>query len=138
MPGRDGTGPTGAGPMTGRCKGFCSGSMYRRSGFGHGFGRGYFYGMTSDTKEQAAKYLPDLMEYLEHNEDINKWKDIKPLATVKQENSVCALFTGKYENTPVTLRWFYEFEMPKFRMDYGFSDNGVRDDECMRRYDIGK
>ncbi|NLY98788.1 MAG: hypothetical protein GX082_15470, partial [Clostridiaceae bacterium] len=66
-----------------------------------------------DTKEQAAKYLPDLMEYLEHNEDINKWKDIKPLATVKQENSVCALFTGKYENTPVTLRWFYEFEMPK-------------------------
>ncbi|MGI6562746.1 MAG: DUF5320 domain-containing protein [Clostridia bacterium] len=75
MPGRDGTGPTGAGPMTGRCKGFCSGSMYRRSGFGHGFGRGYFYGMTSDTsckemlrvqKERLQNRLNRVNEQLEN------------------------------------------------------------------------
>lgn len=93
------------------------------------------YRFKEDTSEQAKKYLPDLLEYLRDNEDIDKWHDIKPLAVVKQENAMCALFSGIYENTPVTLRWFYEFEMPKFRMDYGTLDNGIQDDECGRRYD---
>ncbi|MCD6381362.1 MAG: DUF5320 domain-containing protein [Candidatus Aenigmarchaeota archaeon] len=46
MPWRDGTGPLGLGPMTGRRAGYCAGysiSRYmnpwpRRFGFGHGFG----------------------------------------------------------------------------------------------------
>jgi hypothetical protein len=44
MPGGDRTGPAGAGPMTGRGLGYCSGSAapgyaYGRGGFGGGFGR---------------------------------------------------------------------------------------------------
>ena len=38
MPNRDGTGPMGQGPMTGRGLGPCGGGMHR--GFGRGFGRG--------------------------------------------------------------------------------------------------
>ena len=54
MPGFDGTGPRGMGPMTGGGRGFCSpwsiGRMYgfgRGYGFrrGYGFGRGYRFGM---------------------------------------------------------------------------------------------
>ena len=43
MPRGDRTGPVGAGPMTGRAAGFCSG--YSRPGFANpGFGRGYGMG----------------------------------------------------------------------------------------------
>ncbi len=58
MPGFDGTGPQGMGPMTGGARGFCNpNSAYRpvygggfgmgrgfRGGFGGGFGRGRGYG----------------------------------------------------------------------------------------------
>lgn len=39
MPGGDRTGPAGAGPMTGRGMGFCTGST--NAGFGRGCGRGF-------------------------------------------------------------------------------------------------
>ncbi len=43
MPGRDGTGPMGAGAMTGRGLGVCTGvnDPGYGAGFGRGFGRGY-------------------------------------------------------------------------------------------------
>ncbi len=50
MPGRDASGPLGAGPRTGRglglCQGYNTGSWGRRRGcgFGHGFGRGFGFG----------------------------------------------------------------------------------------------
>lgn len=43
MPGGDGTGPVGRGPMTGRALGYCAGydiPGYTNHGFGRGFGRG--------------------------------------------------------------------------------------------------
>ena len=40
MPGRDGTGPLGAGPMTGRGAGRCGRGLGRRFGGGHGRGWG--------------------------------------------------------------------------------------------------
>ena len=43
MPGGDGTGPMGAGPMTGRAAGYCAG--YATPGFANGGGRGQgFFG----------------------------------------------------------------------------------------------
>ena len=43
MPGRDRTGPTGAGPMTGRGLGYCN--TARTAGYiGGGFGSGYGFG----------------------------------------------------------------------------------------------
>ncbi|MBW1759300.1 MAG: DUF5320 domain-containing protein [Deltaproteobacteria bacterium] len=43
MPGGDGTGPAGMGPMTGRGAGYCAGSSapaFASPAFGRGFGRG--------------------------------------------------------------------------------------------------
>ncbi|MFH1998382.1 MAG: DUF5320 domain-containing protein [Planctomycetota bacterium] len=50
MPGGDGTGPMGSGPMTGRGAGFCAETeapdlMNRRAGRGSGYGRGFSGGM---------------------------------------------------------------------------------------------
>jgi hypothetical protein len=39
MPGGDGTGPMGAGPMTGRAAGFCAG--YGMPGYANPYGRGF-------------------------------------------------------------------------------------------------
>lgn len=41
MPGMDGTGPAGAGPMTGRGLGACAGGRGAGRGYGPGPGRGY-------------------------------------------------------------------------------------------------
>ena len=44
MPGFDGTGPRGMGPMTGGMRGWCSGFMPTPWSFGGGFGRRPMYG----------------------------------------------------------------------------------------------
>ncbi len=45
MPRRNGTGPTGNGPMTGRGMGYCRGGIGYGMGRGAGFGRGFGWGM---------------------------------------------------------------------------------------------
>jgi hypothetical protein len=45
MPGFDGTGPMGMGPMTGRGMGPCGRGYGRPFGFGRGWGRGRGYGL---------------------------------------------------------------------------------------------
>jgi hypothetical protein len=68
MPRRDGTGPMGAGSMTGRGLGFCTGAnavkygagpgmglglgLARRRGFGRGFGRGFAVNQTSSKTQK--------------------------------------------------------------------------------------
>lgn len=62
MPGGDGTGPMGAGPMTGRAAGYCASAAapgYARPGFGGGFGfgrRGGFRGRGYGWASPAAFY----------------------------------------------------------------------------------
>jgi len=87
MPGGNGTGPMGAGPMTGRRMGRCAGFAGTGFGYGRGFGRGMGNrnrfragGFTSFpqqvqpamTKEQQLQFLQQEAQNLE--EDL---KDIK-------------------------------------------------------------
>lgn len=82
MPGRDGTGPMGQGPMTGRGLGMCKGtyapkfSLYPARSFrlgrrwrqGLGFRRTYFY-----TPESEKELLERQKVFLENRlDDINK------------------------------------------------------------------
>jgi len=56
MPGQDGTGPLGLGPLTGRGLGPCGCGM--RRGFGRGYGRGFgFRRQVTLTKEEEKKIL---------------------------------------------------------------------------------
>lgn len=64
MPAKDGTGPMGQGPLTGRGFGPCAGDMPVRRGFGQGFGRGFGRGFgyrrfaqVELTKEEKQKIL---------------------------------------------------------------------------------
>lgn len=67
MPGRDGTGPLGAGPMTGRGLGFCTGGnrALKCAGLGlglglglacrRGFGRGFRWFSSTDTLSEENR-----------------------------------------------------------------------------------
>lgn len=58
MPGRDGTGPIGAGPITGRGLGFCTGA-----GFGFGCRRGFGIIQTSQkTQKEMLQEQKNLLE----------------------------------------------------------------------------
>jgi hypothetical protein len=77
MPGRDGTGPMGAGSMTGRGLGLCTGvnavrkgaglgmrlGLARRRGFGRGFGRGFAVNETSPkTQKELLQVQRDFLQ----------------------------------------------------------------------------
>ena len=63
MPGKDGTGPTGNGPMTGRALGLCTDTEESKRGFfrgrglglgrGRGFGRRFATGQASPEKQKS-------------------------------------------------------------------------------------
>ena len=81
LPGRDGTGPLGRGPVTGRGTGFCSGG-YRRFGCGYGRGFGFRrafgpanlpYGRDFYNADDEREFLTRQAEYLQRQaERINK------------------------------------------------------------------
>lgn len=75
MPNRDKTGPSGAGPLTGRGFGPC-GQGLRFGICGRGFGRGlgrYFGWNQPQTEEERQKALADYRQALEEElEDVKK------------------------------------------------------------------
>jgi len=78
MPYRDGTGPAGQGPMTGRGMGPCGEGM--RRGFGGGYGRGFgIRNQITLTKEEEKKILEaELKEIdLEKREIEKRLKEMK-------------------------------------------------------------
>lgn len=75
MPGFNGTGPQGMGPMTGRGMGLCGGGQaHGRRGFGRGVGRmsgSNFYRQSTKDDLQAEKvYLEEELKVL--NEELKK------------------------------------------------------------------
>lgn len=80
MPRRDGTGPMGAGPMTGRGMGFCNTNRFSRlggfglgRGLGLGLGRGLWRSSYTPTPEDERSMLMEQKETLEHHlNQINK------------------------------------------------------------------
>lgn len=72
MPVRDGTGPSGMGPMTGKGFGNCVGGMGMGRGRGRGMGLGRrcgFGGYQNLTKEQESAMLKDTAEELQSSLD---------------------------------------------------------------------
>ena len=76
MPGFNGTGPMGAGPMTGGGRGYCTGAGPRfqsssgrtgdggRGGRGRGFGRGFGYGRQFSAQQLAVSSMRPAVDEL--------------------------------------------------------------------------
>ena len=80
MPGGDGTGPLGQGPMTGRARGYCAGfpepGFWRGRGIGRGFNRRFFrtnqyipYNRPYQSENEEKDYLETLIKDLEQRLD---------------------------------------------------------------------
>ncbi|WP_026486292.1 DUF5320 domain-containing protein [Caldanaerobius polysaccharolyticus] len=86
MPGRDGTGPVGMGPMKGHGGGFCGGygypayaAGYVRKGCCHYYGLPHHWGFYPCNIEEEAKVLEARAEFLQRHLDAIKrrLKDLK-------------------------------------------------------------
>jgi hypothetical protein len=78
MPARDGTGPMGQGPLTGRGFGPCGAGRGYGMGFGRGFGRGW--GFRPAYQPYPARYVP--VNYAPENtreQEITALKDEKDM-----------------------------------------------------------
>jgi hypothetical protein len=83
---------------------------------------------------EAAAYLADVINYLTLEEDITLFKDITPVGIIEQLLAKCALFYCYYgDGHPMAIRWYFEYEIPKIRMDWGWRDFGVKDDEVKQK-----
>jgi len=80
--------------------------------------------------EESGSYLGDLERYLELEEDPERFQEITPIGVAEQSVGRCALFYCYWgeERLPMSIRWFFEFEIPKIRYDFGWRDFGAFDE----------
>lgn len=66
--------------------------------------------------------------YLEVEEDLVPFHDLTPVRIVAEATGRAALFYAYYGTgrDPLSIRWYYEFEMPKIHFDWGWRDFGSR------------
>lgn len=79
---------------------------------------------------EATPYLADLIRYLQTEENIDLFHEITPVGIIRQTHASCALFYCYYgAGNKMAIRWYYEYEIPKIRFDWGWQDFGIKDDE---------
>ena len=86
-------------------------------------------GVYSYNKDEAARYTKDLVKYLSVEEDVTKFANIEPVGIIDEQYTKCALFHCSFGGRDASLRWYFEYEVPRFRIDWGFSNCGVQNCE---------
>ena len=81
-------------------------------------------------ENDATPYLPDLKGYLKLEEHPERFHQITPAGIQEQAVGRCALFYCYWgeEKLPMSIRWFFESEIPKVRFDLGWRDFGACDE----------
>ena len=73
----------------------------------------------------------DLVKYLSTEEDISLFSEIEPMGIIDEKLTKCALFNGKFGKRDISIRWYFEYEVPRFRMDWGHVNSGVQNCEMV-------
>ncbi len=83
---------------------------------------------TVETPE-LREHLAALEAYLTLEDDRRHFAEILPVGIFAESMGRNARFISRFqpENYPVTLRWFFEFEIPKLRVDWGYDNFGPVD-----------
>ncbi len=78
----------------------------------------------------AQEHLPALERYLETEEERGLFRGLTPVRVVRESMGAAALFFCHYgpRGLPMSIRWFFEFEIPKIRYDFGWRDFGMVDE----------
>ena len=82
------------------------------------------------TGSAAATHQPQLERYLQREESDALFADLTPISVLDTPPGRCALFFCYWgeERLPMSIRWFFEFEIPKIRYDLGWRDYGTLDE----------
>lgn len=80
------------------------------------------------TVKEAEFYLQDAKNHIEREEDLSLFSDIRPAGIVREQTASCAVFHCYYGKRKMTIKWYYEFELPKIRYDWGWRTFGIIDD----------
>mgnify|MGYP002640163536 CR=1 FL=1 len=75
----------------------------------------------------ADAYLADLQAYLRREEEVQRFAALTPAGVLSLAVGKCAQFHCRWgtEQVPMTILWFFEFEIPKIRYDFGWRDYGA-------------
>lgn len=76
----------------------------------------------------AEQYEAALLQYLEIEEDPALFRDLTPVKLLEEAPGRSALFYAYYaaDGWPVSIRWYYEFDLPRIHLDWGWRDFGAR------------
>ena len=76
----------------------------------------------------AEQYEADLIAYLNIEEDSALFRDLTPVGLLEEAPGRSALFYAFYaaDGWPVSIRWYYEFDLPRLHVDWGWRDFGAR------------
>ncbi len=72
----------------------------------------------------ACEHREDLMEFLRTEEKVEAFSRITPLKIVQSQRGPYAVFLGYMCDHPIRLHWFYEFELPRLRVEAGWVEYG--------------
>ena len=77
----------------------------------------------------AEPYARRLLDYLAANEDPSRFHDLTPVRIVDEVPGRAALFHAFLGETrePISIRWYFDFPMPRLRLDWGWRDFGTKD-----------
>jgi len=81
---------------------------------------------SSLSPEDAKSYQKDLVNYLKREEDIKKYEYIEPAGMVDAFYGRYALFLAydSQRKKRISIKWFFEFEIPRIRFEVGYLDYG--------------
>ena len=76
----------------------------------------------------AERHEAALRAYLETEEDPALFRGLTPVNLLAEATGRSALFYAFYtpDGWPVSIRWYYEFDLPRIHLDWGWRDFGAR------------
>ena len=77
----------------------------------------------------AEPFEQQLLDYLAPNEELSLFHDLTPIRIVNEVPGRAALFYAFLgpDREPISIRWYFDFPMPRLRLDWGWGDFGTRD-----------
>lgn len=72
----------------------------------------------------ASQYLDDLWRYLRTEENAAAFSQLTPLKIVHSPMGDYAVFLGYMAGRRIRIHWFYEFEVPRIRLEIGWAQYG--------------
>ncbi|NOZ22196.1 MAG: DUF3604 domain-containing protein [Planctomycetes bacterium] len=77
-------------------------------------------------ENDADAHLDALMDYLEREEKASRFRSVTPIEVVDSQMGKFALFYAYLlrRSMPISIKWFFEFECPRIRIEPGWLDFG--------------